>query len=196
MKDVISVSSAARMKGKLKRRWPLNEAIICVGKGQKEKLESLSELLISQLNVEKFSIVETEKQTGLEQILELKQLNLPAKPVVELERKRIGPKAKQHMGALVKTFEKVNPEEIISSLQKSNSFEFNIEETQINLDTEDFVIDFDGDKNFAVAKRDDYVVFISTLRNKEMMAKRSCKRCCTKNSNTAKRKRIQSHRCS
>ena len=26
MKDVVSVSSAARMKGKLKRRWPLNEA--------------------------------------------------------------------------------------------------------------------------------------------------------------------------
>ena len=103
MKDVISVSSAARMKGKLKRRWPLNEALICVGKGQKDKLESLSELLTTQLNVEKFSIVETEKEAGLEKILELRQLNLPAKPVIQLERKRIGPKAKQHMGALVKT---------------------------------------------------------------------------------------------
>ncbi len=35
MKDVVSVSSAARMKGKLKRRWPLNEALICVKKRSK-----------------------------------------------------------------------------------------------------------------------------------------------------------------
>jgi isoleucyl-tRNA synthetase len=171
MKDVVSVSSAARMKGKLKRRWPLNEAMICVSKGQKEKLESLSELLISQLNVEKYSIVETEKESGLEQVLELKQLGLPVKPVVELERKQIGPKAKQHMGALVKTFGETDPQEIISSLQKTSSFNFEIEGTKINLDKEDFVIDFDADENFAVAKREHYVVFISTARNKEMMAR-------------------------
>jgi isoleucyl-tRNA synthetase len=171
MKDVISVASAARMKGKLKRRWPLNEAMICVGKGQKEKLESLSALLTAQLNVEKFSIVETEKQSGLEQVLELRHLNLPVKSKVELERKRIGPKAKQHMGALVKNFEETNPDEIISSLQETNSFNFDIDGTKIVLDTEDFVIDFDADENFAAAKRDDYVVFISTARNKEMMAR-------------------------
>jgi isoleucyl-tRNA synthetase len=171
MKDVVSVSSAARMKGKLKRRWPLNEAMICVSKGQKEKLESLSTLLTTQLNVEKFSVVETEKESGLEQILELKQLGLPVKTVVELERKKIGPKAKQHMGALVKTFGDTAPDEIISSLQKTNSFDFEIEGTKIGLGIEDFIFDFDADENFAVAKRDNYVVFISTSRNKEMMAR-------------------------
>ena len=92
MKDVVSISSAARMKGKLKRRWPLNEALICVKKGQKQKLESLSELLQSQLNVEKFSIFETEKESGLEQISELKQLGLPARGVVELREKELDPK--------------------------------------------------------------------------------------------------------
>ncbi|MFB5632976.1 MAG: isoleucine--tRNA ligase, partial [Nitrosopumilus sp.] len=171
MKDVVSVSSAARMKGKLKRRWPLNEAKICVKKGLKTKLESLSELLQSQLNVEKFSIIETEKDLGLEQVLELKQLGLPARPIVELERKRIGPKAKQHMGKLVAKFSETDPEEIVSSLQKDSKFDFDIDGEVISLDNEDFVIDFDADENFAVSKRDDYVVFISTARNKEMMAK-------------------------
>jgi len=74
MKDVVYISAAARMKGKLKRRWPLNEAQIWVKKDQKIKLEPLSELLQSQLNVEKFAIYATEKHPGLEQILELKQL--------------------------------------------------------------------------------------------------------------------------
>ena len=171
MKDVVSISSAARMKGKLKRRWPLNEAKICVKKGQKIKLETLSELLQSQLNVEKFTIVETEQESGLEQILELKQLGLPVKPVVELERKKIGPKAKQHMGKLVTTFSETNPEEIILALQKEQKYDFKIDEEIISLENEDFIVDFDASENFAMAKRDNYTVFISTLRNQEMMAK-------------------------
>lgn len=171
MKDIVSISSAARMKGKLKRRWPLNEAQICVQKGQKVKLESLSELLQSQLNVEKFTITETEKEAGLEQILELKQLGLPVKGIVELERKRIGPKAKQHMGKLVSTFNDADPEEIISSLQKESKYDFDIDGEKISLDIEDFIINFEASENFAAAKRDNYTVLISTSRNKELMAK-------------------------
>ncbi|MCH9657499.1 class I tRNA ligase family protein, partial [archaeon] len=171
MKDVVSISSAARMKGKLKRRWPLNEAKICVSKGQKSKLESLSELLQSQLNVEKFTIIETEKDSGLEQIIELKELGLPVKGIIELERKRIGPKAKQHMGKLVSMFNETNPEEIIASLQKNSRYDFDIDGKIISLENEDFIIDFDASENFAVAKRDGNIVIISTSRNKEMMAR-------------------------
>ena len=171
MKDVVSTSSAARMKGKLKRRWPLNEAQICVKKDQKMKLESLSTLLQSQLNVEKFSIVETEVKSGLDQIIELKQLGLPVKPVIALERKKIGPKAKQHMGKLVAMFNETDPEVISSSLQKDGKYDFDIDGETISLDTEDFVVDFDAGENFAMAKRDEYIVFISTARNKELMAK-------------------------
>jgi len=171
MKDIISVSSAARMKGKLKRRWPLNEALICVESGMKVKLESLSELLRSQLNVEKFSIFETEKESGLDQVLELKQLGLPIKSIIELERKRIGPKAKQHMGKLVSIFNETNPDDIISSLKKDGKYDFNIDGEIISLDNEDFIIDFDADENFALSKRDNYTVLISTSRNREMMAK-------------------------
>ncbi|MCE9616971.1 MAG: isoleucine--tRNA ligase [Nitrosarchaeum sp.] len=171
MKDVVSISSAARMKEKLKRRWPLNEALICVSKGQKQKLESLSPLLMSQLNVEKFTIFEIEKNTGLEQISELKQLGLPFKIVMELERKRIGPKAKQHMGKLVNVFSETNKEEIITSLQKEGQHNYEIDGEKISLDKEDFIIDFDAREEFAVSKRDNYIVFISTSRNKEMMAR-------------------------
>ena len=171
MKDVVSVSSAARMKRKLKRRWPLNEARICVKKGQKAKLDRLSKLLQSLLNVEKFKIFEVEKESGLEQILELRQLELPIKPKLELERKKIGPKAKQHMGNLVTKFTQTDPEKIILSLQKEKKFNFDVNGENILLENEDFIINFDAQDDFAVAERDNYVVFISTTRNKEMMAK-------------------------
>ncbi len=171
MKDTVSVSAAARMKGKLKRRWPLNQALICVGKNQKQKLESLSDLLMSQLNVEKFTIHETQKDSGLEQILELRQLDLPVVPVVELDRKRIGPKAKQHMGKLVNMFTETNLQEIILSLQRQGHYTFKIDGEEITLDKEDFLVSFDASDGFAMSNRDNYTVFISTSRNKEMMAR-------------------------
>ncbi|MBI2643249.1 MAG: class I tRNA ligase family protein, partial [Nitrosarchaeum sp.] len=171
MKDVVSVSSAARMKGKLKRRWPLNEALICVSKGQKQKLESLSPLLMSQLNVEKFTIFEIEKGQGLEQILELKQLNLPVKTILELDKKRVAPRAKQHIVKLSNVFSETNKEEIITSLQKHEQYNYEIDGEKISLDKEDFIVDFDASEEFAVSKRDNYIVFVSTSRNKEMMAR-------------------------
>ena len=171
MKDVVSVSSAARMKGKLKRRWPLNEALICVSKDQKQKLESLSSLLMSQLNVEKVTIFEIEKDPGLEQILELKQLNLPVKTILELDKKRVAPRAKQHIVKLSNVFSETNKEEIITSLQKQGQYNYEIDGEKISLDKEDFIVDFDASKEFAVSKRDNYIVFISTSRNKEMMAR-------------------------
>jgi len=88
-----------------------------------------------------------------------------------LERKRIGPKAKQHKGKLVSTFNETDPETIISSLQKDSKYDFDLDGEIISLDSEDFIIDFDASENFAMSKRDNYAVFISTSRNKEMMAK-------------------------
>src|SRR3972149_1370196 len=171
LKEVVSVSAAARMKGKLKRRWPLNEALICIQKSEKTKLESLSNLLKSQLNVEKYTIFEIEIQVRLRPSAEHRRQRSPWLLKIELDRKKIGPKAKQLMGALLKKFSETNPIEIVSSLQKESKFTFDIEGNKISLEKDDFVIDFEAKKGFAVAKRDGFVVFISTERNAEMMAR-------------------------
>ena len=75
------------------------------------------------------------------------------------------------MGKLVNKFSETNTDEIILALQKDNKFDFKIEEEIISLDKEDFIVDYDANENFAVANRDGLIVFISTSRNKEMMAK-------------------------
>lgn len=171
MKEVVSVSSAARMKGKLKRRWPLNEAIICVEKSQKQKLESLSNLLLSQLNVEKYSIVELEKNDGLEFISQLWKLNLPIVPKVELEHKKIGPKAKQDLPKLLTKFSETDPKKIVDSLLQNGNHTFNLDTNKITLDKEDFIIDFVERPEYAMAKRESLIVFVSSARNREMMAR-------------------------
>jgi isoleucyl-tRNA synthetase len=171
MKESVSVSSAARMRAKLKRRWPLTDAVICVAPGQKQKLESLSELLLSQMNVESFKVVELQNRSGLELISEMQRLGLPSKPLVEMDRKKIGPKAKQHMGALVSAFANTKPEDIISSLLKSKSHTFDVGAEKITLDLEDFLVSFDAQDGYAYSQRDSLIVFISTSRNREMMAR-------------------------
>ena len=171
LKDVVSVASAARMKGKLKRRWPLNEAIICLAKGQKNILESLSELVKSQMNIQNYKIFEIKSNEGIAQYLELKQNGLPVIPKIELERSGIGPKAKQDMGKLLKMFSETEPEEIINQLNDKDTFTFQIDQNSIVLDKGDFIIDFDVDEKYQYAKRQSLIVMISLERDNEMMAK-------------------------
>jgi isoleucyl-tRNA synthetase len=171
LKETISVSSAARMKGKLKRRWPLDEAIICVEPTQKAKLESLSSLLLSQLNVKKYKIIELEKSDGLELVSNLLKNKLPIVPTVELDRKKIGPKAKQDMTRLVAKFSETDPSLIVDGLLKSDSFTFDLGNNKIELSKEDFIIGYTEKEGFAMSNRESLIVFISTTRNREMLAK-------------------------
>lgn len=171
MKEAISVSAAARMKGKLKRRWPLNEAVICVEPSHKKKLESLSDLLISQLNVERYNIMEIPKSEGLQLVSDLIRFGLPISPKVDLDRKKIGPKAKQDMGKLVAKFSESRPDMIVDGLLRNGKFTFDIGSSRIELDKDDFVIDFTEKEGYAMARHDSLLVFISTSRNREMMAR-------------------------
>ncbi|SMH70986.1 isoleucine--tRNA ligase [Candidatus Nitrosotalea okcheonensis] len=171
MKESVSVSSAARMKGKLKRRWPLDKAIICVEPGQKEKLESLSELLRSQLNVEKYEIIELQKSDGLEFVSNLLQKEMPIVPKIELERKKIGPKAKQNMGRLLDKFAQTDSSVIVNDLLKNGAHIFDLEDTKIELLKEDFIIGYSEKEGFAMSSHDYLIVFISTTRNREMLAR-------------------------
>ena len=170
MKDVVSISAAARMKGKLKRRWPLEEAIIYVDKNEEEKFKRVDEIALFQLNVKNYQIVELENHEGLELFLEMKQKNAPIIPVIQLDRKKIGPKVTRFMGEIVKQFEITNPEDIINELNDKKSFTFNINDNKIILDKNDFVFDFDTKQDYVNAKRDNRIVIISTKRNQELMS--------------------------
>ena len=179
VKTVVSVSAAARMKGKLKRRWPLDEARICIRPGDKEKIESLSDLLLLQLNVEKFSVAEMQYQSGLEQVLEMQRLGMPVMAAVSLERKKIGPKARQHMPELLEAFAKTDPQEIVESLRDRSGYDFDVggtttattTTTTISLDAEDFVVEPEARDGHVMSARDGYAVFVSTARNRDMTAK-------------------------
>jgi len=171
MNEIVSVCAAARMKGKLKRRWPLKHALICVEKGLQKKIELLSELLQSQLNVEDYKIIELENHEGLSEMLEMKKSGVPVTPKIELNRKTIGPKAKQNLGKLLEIFSETKPDEIIQGLEKDGSFTFDVNGTKISLDANDFIIEFDVQEGFTFSRRNNLIGIISTERNEELMAR-------------------------
>ena len=76
------------------------------------------------------------------------------------------------MGKLVSTcFQKQIQMKLFQRYKKMENTILRLTMRLISLDKEDFIVNFDASENFAVAKRDEFIVFISTLRNKEMMAK-------------------------
>ncbi len=170
MRECVSVSAAARMKGRLKRRWQLGEAIICLERGQKGRLESLSGLLVAQLNVERYTIHELESHDGLGQVLEMKRIGLPIRPVVEMERGRVGPKARRLMGPLIKRYQETDPEEIVASLKERSQYTFRLEEDVV-LDEDDFAVSLEASDGYALSRRGKITVIISTERNQEMTAR-------------------------
>ena len=123
------------------------------------------------MNVQNYEIFEIENSNGIEQYLELKQNGLPVVPKIELERSAIGPKAKQDMGKLLKTFSETDPDVIINELQEKNTYTFQIDENSIVLDKEDFIVNFEVNEKYQFAKRQNLIVIISLERDDEMMAK-------------------------
>ena len=178
MTDVVSAAASARMKARLKRRWPLAEARICVNRGQKEMLQRLPpELLLSQLNVERCDIAEVDPQWwqagGLEQVSQLRRMGLPAGPSLELDRKRVGPKAKRYAGELAAAFAAADMQEIFSSLVGSGRYDFEMGDGHtITLERDDFAVGLAADDGFAVSLREGAcVVFIPASRDAEMVAR-------------------------
>ena len=161
----ISACGAARMTKRLKVRWPLNEAIICVGAGQKQRLDPYADILREQINVEKVSIVEMKHadetagaggspSASADHVLELAESGMPVTITAELNGKSAGPKAKQHMPELVRMFGECDPAEMAASLRGSGSYAVRVSDgTEILLGPDDIILGYEASEGFAAAAK-------------------------------------------
>ena len=171
LKEVVSVSAAARMKGNLKRRWPLMEAIITVKPGQKSKLESLKELLKNQINVENVEIIELENEVGPNKILEIKKVGIPIEAKIKLNRKVAAPKLKGVTQTISKEVDVQDAYDVCNKLVNQNSVHYTIEGSTYDLTKDDYEYSWEPSKGYCYAERDDYSVIMSSTRNPEMEAR-------------------------
>lgn len=156
MTTVVSACSAARMSRRLKGRWPLDEAIICVDPGQASVLEPLAETLREQVNVERVVIREIKGVGGAsdaERAVCLEDAGMPVVIKTELNGKSAGPKALQRMPALVAQFKDMPAGDVARSLSDNGLYDVQLPDGggPIRLDHADVSVTCDASDGFAMA---------------------------------------------
>jgi isoleucyl-tRNA synthetase len=170
-KEVISLANAARMKVQLKRRWPMKDALICTSDPTSLSTPGISNILKNQLNVENYVLIEIRDDTKLQKLSNLLEKKLPIVPNIELIRKNIASRAKENIDKVILAFEKVDKTKLIESLNSSGKFLLSYEGGEIYIFTDDLRLEYIASDGYAMAERDDLIVFISTHRDKELTSK-------------------------
>lgn len=184
IKSIISISNSARMKAKLKRRWPISNITICnfydknnpkdISFEKEFSKNEISEILKNQLNVETIQIKQISANNKIEKILGLLETDNPIIPCVSLIKKNVAPRVKADIGKVLTAFEQIDKETVLRSLQESDTFtiKYNNElSSSIEISKDDIDISFDTRDHFVSAERENFMIFISSLRDPVLIDK-------------------------
>ncbi|HEX2472056.1 MAG TPA: class I tRNA ligase family protein, partial [Nitrososphaera sp.] len=171
IKDIVSLANAARNLASLKRRWPLKEVIICGQNLKSLDIEGISDVLKSQLNADQYRLVEITAGSQLEKVANLLDSKMPIYISVSLVRKNIAPKVKADIDKVAQAFERVDKLELVRTLQKSDDYLLAYNGKTIKLSPSDVEIAYKASDGYSSSERDGLVVFVSSIRDKGLIAK-------------------------
>ncbi len=173
IKEVVSLANAARNLAGLKRRWPIGEAVICGAPAELKPLEvrGASDALKSQLNAEKYTILQIDGGTQLEKAASLLEKNMPVLIDVSLVRKGVAPRVKADINAVVKAFENIDKQSLVTELKSKGTFSLTYDGKAVELLPADVDVKYRASKGYSLAERGNLTVFISTKRDGNLIAK-------------------------
>lgn len=149
IKTIISLANSARMKAKIKRRWPVTEMVICSILDKETLTQSknnnnynnntanyydhnkfatelakndISEILKNQLNVQSYKVKQIYTSNTAEKVLEMINANLPILPLISIIRKSVAPQVKSDIGKVISEFEKLDKVEVLHTLKTAKKF--------------------------------------------------------------------------
>jgi isoleucyl-tRNA synthetase len=171
IKEIVSLANASRNLAGLKRRWPVKEVLVC---GENLKLlntEGITDVLKSQLNVAQYRLVEIATGSQLEKVANLLDRKMPISVSVSLVRRNIAPRVKAEIDSVAQAFERVNKVDIVHILHKSEEYLLAYNGKTIKLSPSDVEIAYRPSEGYSCAERDGLVVFVSSIRDKDLIAK-------------------------
>lgn len=169
--EIVSLSNSARMKAKLRRRWPIRNVWICYPAQDYFDLESMPEMLKTQINVQNSIFIQYQNDTYLHKLLSLLDTGVPITPKVRLSKKNIGQKARGDFEKVLMSFENVNPYQLLRMIDSSGEFMLAYENGRgVKLTLDDLELSYDPKPGFALAENDGIVVIIDGKRDKELIA--------------------------
>jgi isoleucyl-tRNA synthetase len=173
VKDIISLANAARTKGHLKRRWPVNEVLVGCTDPTFISTQGIGEVLKSQLNTEEYNIVRVNdfKQT-IDHITSLLDNKLPVVVRADLVTKNVASRLKDKRILLVKqAFDQADRIEMLRSLQSVGNYALKYNGGEIILSITDVELSYEASEGFEMASQNDLIVFVSTGRDDKLIAK-------------------------
>jgi len=152
----ISAVNSARMKAKLKRRWPLRLAHVILAKPI--LIEKHVELIKDQANV---------KEILISSNLEEAPIGLKVKARFDL----LGNRFKEKMPDVAQYLSNADPKEIFSELNSNGCLTIKISNKEERLSKEEITIEHvSTDEKYVVSEKDDVIVAIKTERDPELVS--------------------------
>jgi isoleucyl-tRNA synthetase len=157
LSKLVSLTNAARMKGKVKRRWPLRNAVFLMGEAEIELVSPYKSLLLEQVN-----LVDVEFQTDPRKT----PIKITVKPNFEL----VAPRAKSRMNELSSKLASTNATWLFAELEKKGKAKLP-EMPDLELTESDVIFEFSSaDSRYVVLENYGVVIALDVSRDDELIA--------------------------
>jgi len=156
VEKILSLVNAARMKGKVKRRWPLREACIVAPKHLRELIGRYEATLLDRGNLKKIRSVELR--------------DAPITVSIHPRKDKVGARFKFRSGKVLEGLTKIDPLEAYGQVESKGNLRFELDGAEITLTTDEFEFRFDGRDGYVVAEKDGVIVALMAVRDSELIA--------------------------
>ena len=157
IEDIISTANAARMKGHLKRRWPLGTAILLTNKDAIKRSSKHMDLLKEMLNV---------KELRLTDKIDESPIYVNVKPRYDL----LGQRLKEKVTAVRKELDILDDLEAFKSVKNTGSLTIHLKNETINISEREIDFLYSAKDGYVVSERSGIVVALETKRDPELIA--------------------------
>jgi isoleucyl-tRNA synthetase len=129
-------------------------------------------VLVTQLNAANYRLAEI-PTTGsqLEKVASLLGSNMPISVNAVLIRKNIAPRVKADINRVAQSFDAVDKLELVSSLQESGTYLLAYNGKTVEISPSDIEVTYKALEGYTSSERDDLIVFVSTIREKDLTMK-------------------------
>ncbi|MGZ5509452.1 MAG: class I tRNA ligase family protein, partial [Nitrososphaeraceae archaeon] len=193
IKIIISLANSARMKAKIKRRWPVTEMVICsileketIAQSNNNTESSynqnqldielakpdISEILKNQLNVQSYKVKQIRTANTVDKVLEMINANLPILPLISIIRKSVAPQVKFDIGKVISEFEKLDKVEVLHTLNTSKTSRLIYDKSSssfVDIYEKDLEISFSVKEGYVYAEKENLMIFMSTNRDQNLI---------------------------
>lgn len=155
--ELVSLANGARMKARVKRRWPLKRAVFVLPKEKVVRLEKHKEILQEQANV---------KEVVLASDLEEAKIGLMMKANYSL----LGPRLKESMPEMEKWLLLVNPYEVYHQLQEKGFVAAKIGGKDVKVLKEELEVVYLSDEKTVVMEKGGLIASLDVKRDRDLVA--------------------------